>query len=73
MPKEEREKFFPGPIEAVQFREGIYAVSWGIAGSGMPCRIRFTASVVVTLPLVLLVFACQKRIVEGLTAGALKE
>jgi ABC-type glycerol-3-phosphate transport system permease component len=31
------------------------------------------ASVVVTLPLVLLVIVCQRRIVEGLTAGALKE
>jgi multiple sugar transport system substrate-binding protein len=30
LPKEEGEKFFPGPIEAVQFREGIYAVPWYI-------------------------------------------
>jgi multiple sugar transport system permease protein len=31
------------------------------------------ASVVVTIPLVILVFAFQKKIVEGLTAGAVKE
>jgi multiple sugar transport system substrate-binding protein len=30
LPKEEREKFFPGPIEGVQFREEIYAVPWYI-------------------------------------------
>jgi multiple sugar transport system substrate-binding protein len=30
LPKEEREKFFPGPMEAVQFQEGIYAIPWYI-------------------------------------------
>jgi ABC-type glycerol-3-phosphate transport system permease component len=30
------------------------------------------ASVIVTVPLVVLVFVFQKRIVQGLTAGAIK-
>lgn len=42
---------------------GLHEVPWGEIAA---------ASVVVTLPLVLLVFAFQKRIIEGLTAGAIK-
>jgi ABC-type glycerol-3-phosphate transport system permease component len=30
------------------------------------------ASIVVTVPLIILVFAFQRRIIEGLTAGAVK-
>jgi len=42
---------------------GLHEVPWGEIAA---------ASVVVTLPLVLLVFAFQRRIVEGLTRGAVK-
>jgi len=49
---------------AIALFPGIHELPWGDIAA---------ASVVVTLPLVLLVIVCQKRIVEGLTAGALKE
>lgn len=42
---------------------GLYETPWGAI---------MAASVVVTLPLVLLVFIFQRRIVEGMTAGAVK-
>lgn len=50
------------PVEIAMF-PGLHEVPWGEIAA---------ASVVVTLPLLLLVFAFQKRIVEGLTAGAVK-
>ncbi len=43
---------------------GQYEMPWGVI---------FAASVVVTLPLVALVLVLQRRIVSGLTAGAVKE
>jgi multiple sugar transport system permease protein len=49
---------------AIALFPGIHELPWGDIAA---------ASVVVTLPLVLLVILCQGRIVEGLTAGALKE
>jgi multiple sugar transport system permease protein len=42
---------------------GLHEVPWGDIAA---------ASVVVTLPLLLLVFAFQRKIIEGLTAGAIK-
>jgi multiple sugar transport system permease protein len=48
---------------AIALFPGLHEVPWGDIAS---------ASVVVTLPLVLLVFLFQRRIVEGLTAGAVK-
>jgi multiple sugar transport system permease protein len=42
---------------------GLHEIPWGDIAA---------ASVVVTIPLVILVFAFQKRIIEGLTAGAVK-
>ncbi len=42
---------------------GLHEVPWGEIAA---------ASVVVTLPVLLLVFAFQRRIIEGLTAGAIK-
>jgi len=42
---------------------GLHEVPWGDIAA---------ASVVVTIPLIILVFAFQKRIIEGLTAGAVK-
>ena len=42
---------------------GLHEVPWGDIAA---------ASVVVTIPLIVLVFAFQRRIVEGLTAGAVK-
>lgn len=42
---------------------GLHEVPWGDIAA---------ASVVVTVPLVVLVFAFQRRIIEGLTAGAIK-
>ncbi len=42
---------------------GLHEIPWGDIAA---------ASVVVTIPLVILVFAFQKRIIEGLTAGAIK-
>jgi len=42
---------------------GLHELPWGDIAS---------ASIVVTIPLIILVLACQRRIVEGLTAGAVK-
>ncbi len=49
---------------AIALFPGIHEIPWGEIAA---------ASIVVTLPLIFFAFACQKRIVEGLTAGALKE
>jgi multiple sugar transport system permease protein len=49
---------------AIALFPGIHEMPWGEIAA---------ASTVVTLPLVFFGFFCQKRIVEGLTAGALKE
>jgi multiple sugar transport system permease protein len=48
---------------AIALFPGLHEVPWGDIAA---------ASVVVTIPLVLLVFLFQRRIVEGLTAGAVK-
>jgi multiple sugar transport system permease protein len=48
---------------AIALFPGLHEVPWGEIAA---------ASVVVTLPLVLLVFLFHRRIVEGLTAGAVK-
>ncbi len=48
---------------AIALFPGLHEVPWGDIAA---------ASVVVTVPLIVLVFAFQKRIVEGLTAGAVK-
>jgi multiple sugar transport system permease protein len=48
---------------AIALFPGLHEVPWGDIAA---------ASVVVTLPLVVLVFLFQKRIIEGLTAGAVK-
>jgi multiple sugar transport system permease protein len=48
---------------AIALFPGLHEVPWGDIAA---------ASVVVTVPLVVLVFAFQRRIVEGLTAGAVK-
>jgi multiple sugar transport system permease protein len=48
---------------AIALFPGLHEVPWGDIAA---------ASVVVTLPLVVLVFVFQRRIVEGLTAGAVK-
>ena len=50
------------PVGIANFT-GIYSIPWGDIAA---------ASVVVTLPLVVLVLIFQKRIVEGVTAGAVK-
>ena len=42
---------------------GIHEVPWGDIAA---------ASIVVTIPLVILVFVFQRKIIEGLTAGAVK-
>ena len=42
---------------------GLHEIPWGDIAA---------ASVIVTIPLVILVFAFQRRIIEGLTAGAIK-
>lgn len=42
---------------------GLHEIPWGDIAA---------ASIIVTLPLIILVFACQRRIIEGLTAGAIK-
>jgi multiple sugar transport system permease protein len=42
---------------------GLHEVPWGDIAA---------ASVVVTIPLILLAFAFQRKIVEGLTAGSIK-
>lgn len=48
---------------AIALFPGIHEVPWGEIAA---------ASVVVTIPLVIMVFAFQRRIIEGLTAGAIK-
>jgi multiple sugar transport system permease protein len=50
------------PVGIANFT-GLYSIPWGDMAA---------ASVVVTLPLVVLVLIFQKRIVEGVTAGAIK-
>lgn len=50
------------PVEVALF-PGLHEIPWGDIAA---------ASIVATLPLILLVFAFQRRIVEGLTAGAVK-
>jgi multiple sugar transport system permease protein len=50
------------PVEIALF-PGIHEVPWGEIAA---------ASIIVTIPLFILVFALQKRIIEGLTAGAIK-
>jgi len=48
---------------AIALFPGIYEVPWGDIAA---------ASIVVTIPLIIFVFAFQRRIIEGLTAGAVK-
>jgi multiple sugar transport system permease protein len=48
---------------AIALFPGLHEVPWGDIAA---------ASVVVTIPLILFVFVFQRRIVEGLTAGAVK-
>jgi multiple sugar transport system permease protein len=48
---------------AIALFPGVHEVPWGEIAA---------ASIVVTIPLILFVFAFQRRIVEGLTAGAVK-
>ncbi|PKN63760.1 MAG: sugar ABC transporter permease [Deltaproteobacteria bacterium HGW-Deltaproteobacteria-15] len=48
---------------AIALFPGVHEIPWGEIAA---------ASVTVTLPLIVVVFAFQKRIVEGLTAGAVK-
>lgn len=48
---------------AIALFPGLHEVPWGDIAA---------ASIVVTIPLIILVFAFQKRIIEGLTAGAVK-
>lgn len=48
---------------AVALFPGLHEVPWGDIAA---------ASIVVTVPLIILVFAFQRRIIEGLTAGAVK-
>jgi multiple sugar transport system permease protein len=48
---------------AIALFPGLHEIPWGDIAA---------ATVVVTVPLVILVFAFQKRIIEGLTAGAVK-
>ncbi len=50
------------PVEVALF-PGLHEIPWGDIAA---------ASIVATLPLIVLVFAFQRRIVEGLTAGAVK-
>ena len=50
------------PVEIALF-PGLHEMPWGDIAA---------ASIIVTLPLIILVFAFQKRIVEGLTAGSIK-
>jgi multiple sugar transport system permease protein len=50
------------PVGIANFT-GLYSIPWGDIAA---------ASVVVTVPLVVLVLIFQKRIVEGVTAGAVK-
>jgi multiple sugar transport system permease protein len=48
---------------AIALFPGLHEIPWGDIAA---------ASVVVTVPLIILVFAFQRRIIEGLTAGAIK-
>lgn len=48
---------------AIALFPGVHEIPWGDIGA---------ASIVVTIPLIILVFAFQRRIVEGVTAGAVK-
>ena len=48
---------------AIALFPGLHEVPWGEIAA---------ASIVVTIPLIVLVFVFQKRIVDGLTAGAVK-
>ncbi|MGE5301360.1 MAG: carbohydrate ABC transporter permease, partial [Acidobacteriota bacterium] len=48
---------------AIALFPGLHEMPWGDIAA---------ASVVVTIPLIVLVFAFQRRIIEGLTAGAVK-
>jgi multiple sugar transport system permease protein len=48
---------------AIALFPGVHEIPWGEIAA---------ASVTVTVPLIVLVFAFQKRIIEGLTAGAVK-
>ena len=48
---------------AIALFPGLHEVPWGDIAA---------ASVIVTVPLLILVFVFQRRIVEGLTAGAVK-
>jgi multiple sugar transport system permease protein len=50
------------PVSIALF-PGLHEIPWGDIAA---------ASVVVTIPLIILVFAFQRRIIEGLTAGAVK-
>ena len=53
---------YTGPVAVTLFR-GRYQVPWGQV---------LAATVVATIPVALLVMACQRRVVAGLTAGASK-
>lgn len=59
----DREQFRTVPVAIVQF-QGRYNLPWGEVAA---------ASVISTLPLIIMVLAFQKRIISGLTAGAVKE
>ncbi len=48
---------------AIALFPGIHEIPWGEIAA---------ASVIVTIPLLVLIFAFQKKIIEGLTAGAVK-
>lgn len=48
---------------AIALFPGVHEIPWGEIGA---------ASVIVTIPLIVLVFAFQRRIAEGITAGAVK-
>jgi multiple sugar transport system permease protein len=48
---------------AIALFPGLHEIPWGDIAA---------ASIVVTIPLIILVFAFQRRIIEGLTAGAIK-
>ncbi|MFQ5893392.1 MAG: hypothetical protein ACE5H5_03680 [Nitrospinota bacterium] len=48
---------------AIALFPGLHEVPWGEIAA---------ASVVVTIPLIIAAFACQRWIIEGLTAGAAK-
>lgn len=48
---------------AIALFPGIHEIPWGEIAA---------ASVIVTIPLIVLIFAFQKKIIEGLTAGAVK-